>query len=561
MLDWLRKNLGYIGVTAILLGFFFQSLANQSDLRVQIAYSAGIAMLLSYLFLNAGSLKKDLFSRQGQAGSIAGATTLLVVGILALLNFLNFKNSWRVDLTEEQLHALSSQSRNVASSLNQDIQITAFFGTGGPGQASLDSLLEMMKGFQESGPRIEYSIVDPEQQPTLAEKFEIQRLGQAVLESQGKRETVDLLDFNGRWQADNEERLTNALIKVTRETEKAIYFLQGHGERDIEDSREEGFARVAEELRKQNYRVEKLNLGQQDEIPGDADVIISAGPQVKFLESEVEHLRGFLERGGNLLLLVDPMTDFDMNETFLADYGLRLGNNLVLDVSGVGRLLGLGPAAPLVADYADHPVTKEMTGISTFYPRAQSVETVESVLGYSSQDLMTTSARSWGEMNTEAEEVGFDEGVDQSGPLHLAAIASKTIENDENGPEEGTAGTDDASASQQSPPKEPMAGEEGSGSPAEKTKPKESRFVLFGDSDFATNLYFSEGRNGDALLLTVNWLAEDTELIGIRPRQQTDRRVNLTMGQAQLIKWVAGGLLPLVTLVLGFMVWSSRRAA
>jgi ABC-type uncharacterized transport system involved in gliding motility auxiliary subunit len=322
-----------------------------------------------------------------------------------------------------------------------------------------------------------------------------------------------------------------------------VYFLQGHGERDIYDTNAQGFSTVREGIERQNYLVKTYNLAQENKLPEEDAVLVSAGPQVNFFPTEVELLKDFLDSGGTLLLLVDPKTDFAMSD-FLGAYGLGLGENVVVDTSGIGQLFGLGPAAPLVAEHSDHAITKELKGIMTFFPMAQSVTTSSSSLGYETKTVLSTSPNSWGESDLGAKEVSFEEGKDAPGPLDLAAVATRSID-----PE--SEGTDQAPVE---------AGEEGEEAAQEKSpEAREARFVLFGDSDFATNAYFDSAANGDLFLMTISWLAADTDLVAIRPKESEDRRITLSLGQNRLAFWGIVVLLPLVTLVLGINIWYRRR--
>lgn len=545
MLERLRGHLPFAAAVLLLGAYFLYSRGGVFDWRVQVALYAGAALLVLAAVLNRGRLAAFFSSQRGKRGSVAGVTVLLVIGILALINFLNIKNNHRFDLTSDRLHALSSQSAEVVSSLDKEVSLTAFLA----GDAGGRELQELMREYRQASKRIDFRIVDPEADPLTAQKYDVRRAGQAVVSVGDQSETIDLLDFNGGWQSNNEERITNAIIKVTRREQKAIYFLQGHGERDIEDNAEEGYRRVADELRKKSYKVEQWNVAEESRLPEDAAVLISAGPQVDFFPNEVEALKTYLAGGGKLLLLVDPRTDFKMND-FLSQYGLGLDNDLVLDVSGVGRFLQLGPAVPLAATYAEHPITKEVGGVMTFYPLAQSVGTGESTLGYTSKALVSTSSRCWGETDMDNPQPEYDQDVDKAGPLDLAAVSTKAIDETPAAKPSEDAG-------------ESAAGDQGKEADQERgDKPEEnveSRIVLFGDSDFANNRFFGEGRNGDVFLLTVSWLAQDEGLLGIRPRNPTDRRVNLTVAEAQMVRWLSAALLPLATLGLGIFIWFSRR--
>ena len=457
-----------------------------------------------------------LKTRRARYGGAAGLSVALVLGILILANFLNFRYHKRMDLTENQLYSLSEQSRKVVENLSSEVHIIGFFR----GEAGRLGFEDLVNQYRDVSSKVQYEIVDPEEEPGRTSQYDIQRNAQVVVLSGLKKEIVENPD---------EQKITTAIIKITREEEKVVYFLEGHGERDTHDSEAQGLLKAREEVEKQNYRVETYNLAQENQLPEDATVIVSAGPKINFLPTEVDLLKAFLEAGGSFLLLVDPLTEFQMDD-FLAEYGLGLGDKVVVDASGLGQLFGLGAAAPLVAQYADHPITRELSGVMTFFPMAQNVTTSSSPIDYQSGELLLTTPNSWAESDLEQGEASFEEGQDLKGPLKLAAVA--TLSGEEHS--EGESEEREAAAT-------------------------ESRFVLFGDSDFATNAYFDSVANGDLFLMTIGWLAEETDLVAIRPKDPEDRRINVTFSQWRWIFWSTVVLFPLATLILGTMVWSSRR--
>jgi ABC-type uncharacterized transport system involved in gliding motility auxiliary subunit len=489
----------------------FRYSVSEWDWIAQTLFYGGLGLIVFYVIFHFSGIRSTLKTRSARYGGVAGATGVLVLGILVLANFLNVRHNSRIDLTENQLYSLSDQSLKVIESLQGDIQIIGFF-RGDSGRLYFEDLIK-----QYRSPRIEYQVVDPGNEPGMAAQYGISREGQIVIVNGEEQALVDDL---------SEEKITNAIIKITREEEKVIYFLQGHGERDIDDGEGEGFSVARQEVENQNYRVESYNLAQQNRLPEDATVIVSAGPRVDFLATEVVLLKEFLAEGGKLLLLVDPQTEFGMGGV-LADYGLALGQKLVIDASGIGQLFGLGAAASLVSEHGDHPMTRELSGVMTFFPMAQHVTTSSSPLGYLTQELLTTSPRSWAESQLEEGEAAFDEGPDTPGPLPLGAVATLRVEDLPNS--------------------------------AERTPEVESRLTLIGDADFASNAYFKSASNGDLFLMAIGWLADEADLLAIRPKDPENRRINVTLSQSRMIFWASVVLFPLATLVLGAAVWIRRR--
>lgn len=534
MLKKVLAGFGYFGPAALLAGYLYYSINATWDWKAQVLVYGGAGLLVVYLVTNIGNLRAAFRKRTVRQGSAAGAILVLVLAILVLLNFLNFRHHKRADLTENQLFALSDQSRKVLSNLREEIRVMGFFQE----ESRARSFEDLMREYRYVSSKIVYEVVDPQKDPGKVSQYNITKERQVAVVSGVKTELID--DFA---PDSGEEKITNGIIKVTRKGEKVAYFLQGHGERDTNDSGAQGFSQARDEVQKQHYQVKTYNLAQENKLPEDAALIVSAGPQVNFFPNEVDLLQQYLAAGGKFLLMVDTQTDFAM-EDFLTQYGLALGHNVVLDTSGTGRFFGLGPAAPLVATYTDHAVTKDLKGIMTFFPMAQSVKTSDSPLGYQTTALLSTSPNSWGETNLEGTRAAFDEGKDTKGPLNLAAVATRATEGK-------------PAESEKSDTAVPKPADLNTGSkPGEKL---ETRLVLFGDSDFASNAYFGSAANGDLFLMTVSWLAADEDLIAIRPKDPKDRRVTLTLANSRLAFWGLVILLPVATLVFGISVWYRRR--
>jgi ABC-type uncharacterized transport system involved in gliding motility auxiliary subunit len=509
------ENLFYIGLAALFGGLIYYNVNNVWDWKAQAAVYGGAAFVLAYLVYDFPALRSRLSSRTGRYGTTALTLAVLVIGILVLVNFLNFRHHKRVDLSASQLYGLSDQSQKVVGNLRGPIQIIGFYQESG----EAGRFSELMKEYRYASSNVQTEVVDPHKAPGRVEQYNIQRNGQIVIASGPKTEIIDEA---------TEEKITNAIIKVTREGEKTVYFLTGHGEKDINATGPEGFSAAREAMGRQNYQVRELNLAQENRVPEDASVIISAGPKVDFFPNEVELLEQYLADGGKLLILADPQTQFKMTD-FLASYGVGLSGKVVLDVSGIGRFMNLGPVVPLVADYADHPITKDLSRVMSFFPRAQNVVQVSSSEGYQTSRLFSTSRQSWAESDLQGEEVTFDEGKDDPGPLDLGVAAIKSVTT----PSSGTDGDQQES--------------------------QEARLVVIGDSDFASNGYAGSASNLDVFLNSVSWLAEDADLIAVRPRSPENRTVNLSFQQSKLMFWGTVILLPLLTLMAGVGVWYKRR--
>jgi len=521
-MSWLKKYLNYVGL-ALLVASLVLLIWPQYGKTAFILAISGLVLLIVYLLLNLSSLKESLQRRSFIYSGNLLLIIILVLGLLIIVNYFLARHHYRVDFTSAKIHSLSDQSIKVVKNLKQEITIKAFFREGNPGRATMENLLKI---YAYHSPKIKYEFINPDKNPGLVKKYGITEDGTTVFE---------LGDKENRITTTSEEDITNAIIKLTREKKKVIYFLEGHGENSIEDSGDNGFSTARGELEKIGYEVKKLPLALSASFPADCSLLVVPGPKARLLPNELDTLKQYLDQGGRILFMIDPETDTGL-ESWLADYGLRIENDIVVD--RVSRLLGGDYFMPVVTEYENHEITRNFR-YATFYPLARSVDIADSrPEGMILTSIAKTSSNSWSERQLDQPEVSFDPEKDKAGPVSLAVVGSKkvTISNP-NEPEE-------------------TAEKEETGSSSN----RELRLAVFGDSDFITNKYYNLSGNGNFFLNTINWLTEEEDLISIQPRTQIPRTVQLTPSQGRLLMFISIILLPALVLFIGLGVWLRRRS-
>jgi ABC-type uncharacterized transport system involved in gliding motility auxiliary subunit len=461
--------------------------------------------------------------RVGKYGTSAIAGTLLGIAILGLLGFLAERNSVRFDWTESGIHSLSDQSQKVLAGLDKDVEVTALYSA--VEQPAIRPLLER---YGYASPRFKVTWADPTARPDLVESLgaEREKLAGGLLHVKLGAESTFIDDVD-------EERLTNALVKLTRTAVKRVYFVEGHNERAAsgETAAEEGgFARIADALRNENYQVETLVLGTVADVPEDADVVVIGGATRPFLPQEHAALQRYLARGGALLVMLDPMAKTDLYAD-LKSWGVKLGEDYVID-----QVQGLfGRAATPVADrYGDHDITRDLREVTLFH-LVRSVRAEEAAKDQFAE-IVLTGESSWAETSLDPRPA-FGQG-DTKGPVPIAVAGTPKLD--------GVA-----------PPPVSAEGEQAAGEDEKKTP----RLVVFGDSDFVTNELIDAYRNRDLFLNAVNWLLGDVQAISIRPNQARASRFQLTSEQFQSLRALSLFVLPQLLAALGAFAWWSRRRA
>jgi ABC-type uncharacterized transport system involved in gliding motility auxiliary subunit len=82
--------------------------------------------------------------------------------------------------------------------------------------------------------------------------------------------------------------------------------------------------------------------------------------------------------------------------------------------------------------------------------------------------------------------------------------------------------------------------------------------VVYGDSDFAKNGYWNNQQNADLFLNTINYLAEEEDLISIRPKEIDDRRVTLTQADVKTLFYLVVIAIPVLVIIAGVVLYVKR---
>jgi ABC-type uncharacterized transport system involved in gliding motility auxiliary subunit len=521
--------LGWLGVVLVLAAVLlrFQGYKGEWQQYSQPLALAGLVVTALYAVSQWRDIGRSFQGRNVRYGSIAAGTVVLFLAILVAVNWISNRQHKRWDLTANKQFSLSDQTKQILTELKKPLAIKAFY-EGGP-SGSLQGLRDQLEEYQYASKQVSVEYIDAVKDPIRARSYQVQTYGTVVLEYDGRTERAT--------QAD-EQTLTNSLKKLIEGQAKKIYFVTGHGEHDSADTdRRRGYSVFAEALKSDNFEVANVALAQEGKVPDDATVLVIAGPQTDFFVPELDAVRAFLKKGGKVLLLLDPSDKVDSTPipnllAFAKEWGIAVGNDIVVDASGVGRMINAGPEVPIAMPVEPgHAITRDFR-LMTAFPVTRSVTPIEGGTdGKVAQKLLQTSPQSWAESDLRGlittRQPKLDD-ADTRGPVSMAAAVS--------------APAPDAPA------------------PASAELPKpESRVVVVGDSDFASNSAIGIQGNRDLALNITNWLAQQENLIAIRPKDPQDRKIQLTEDQSQRIFWLALLVIPGLLIGTGVRVWWKRR--
>lgn len=427
--------------------------------------SAAVACVLIY----AAASWRDRVRRATAAAErsrLSLARLASAIAFASMICMLATRYSLRWDLTSNRIYELSPETQAALRMLDAPMRVLLFAQ-----QDQLPAYRDRLEEYAEASNWVSIEYVNVDAQPTIARQYDVQELGAAVIEYNGRSEVI---------RAHSEQELTNALLRLQAGRTRKAYFTAGHAERDTLSTERVGYSTIAAALRGENFLVETINFTPQAQVPADATLVIVAGPRADFFPAEIAALQRYLDGGGALLFLVDPFEDLKRYITesglavfkidpssasatgelrnltaFLRERGIELGNDVVVDMSGMGKLLGTDASVPVAARYPSHPITKGLTSLSAF-PMARSVRPVRGGAPAVSP-IIETDDRTWSE--TDIQQLGDGhfsmdpDAGDRQGPVSLGVAVS-------------------------GPPISPASGAA--------SHARETRLVVVGDSDFSS---------------------------------------------------------------------------
>jgi ABC-type uncharacterized transport system involved in gliding motility auxiliary subunit len=467
------------------------------------------------------NLSGMLGQRSTRYGLMAAAYSAIFLALVVGLNYLGVRYHKRFDVTEAGIHTLAPQSTKLVAGLNDTLAVTAFVDGGVAPE--LESLLDSYR-YAANG-KVTTRLLDPDKEPTLADQMKITAVPSVHLQYGAESFVVT---------QPSEATITNGIIRVARSTKKTVYFAQGFGQTGIEDQRDpKGYAAIKLGLEQENYAVKTLVWPSIDRVPDDASAVVIGGISDPPTDQAYTVLEDYLKRGGRVLLMVAPRTGDQRLVSLVDRWGVKLGDDIVIDQEVrlfEGPKLGV---QPLSQDYGKHPITENFRGYSVF-PQARTVEpSTTGKKGLEATPLVRTSPSSWAETDVEAV---FTQGVAELGP------------NDKKGP------VSVALAVTAKPAEMGIA----SGADASKL---EARLVVIGSTMFAWNQFFTQRAvNADLVLNAIGWLVGQDETVAIRTRTVRASRAELTAKDSVRVFYLSVLIIPELLILFGVAVWWRRRS-
>jgi hypothetical protein len=479
------------------------------ELTLNIALSVfNLTLTLLLVFLNRERLSIYYQSQQFKKLTETIVFVFLVLSLLGVANYWAFKHPFQRDLSAYKMNSLTDQSKSILKKMKGEVRFKIF-------ARKQDSALwlPLFEYYRAEKNDIQIDKIDIDVRPDLVADYHITDAATLVIEYQGKRQYVTERD---------ELNITNGLIKISRPNDPVVYFIQGHGEGDINSVENEGLKYIFEAIKNSAVDVRPLSLLSTQEIPFDAKTIILWGPKTALQTSELKVIERFLERKGNLLIAIDPDLNQDVHtelRELIKHYRLIIRNDLVIDHKSFVN--GSNGSIPLVETYSpEHPITRKFKG-QVFFPLVASIEEMpEQISKEKGRVTMLTNSsnfpEAWGETNIKefaAQKIEFNQGKDHPGPLNFAAAY------------EG----------------------------------ERNKIVAFGNSGFVLNAYLKFGTNYALFLNSLSWLVDEDRLISFNLPIVQSEPMFISQQQMGVVFYFSVLFSPLILFGLSIYMYRRKR--
>lgn len=504
------------GLAVIVFGWVLMFLVEATLYFAWIIVGIGAALIVAAALIDFRAVRSTLASGKGRFGVGTSLAVSLFLGIMLLVNAINLTWSHRFDLTGYSQFTLSTQTREILRTLPTDVEATALF-TPSVSPTVQEYTRALLDEYAEHGDRLTVRTIDPELEPDEARRFSLTQREAATGVVIFRTNAAERRVAGSQIVSEAENAFTTALLEVTGEGRVQLYATAGHGERRLTGE----YAGVRQGLLDNLFAVDELRLDAPGGIPSDAAALIVAGPREELSPVAYARLADYLAAGGDLMLLLDP----DPPQSFrrlAREWGVAVTDGFVVDPDSFVAPL---PTNPLVSEARNAFRLSEsfLFGASATLPAGR-IDDQPVRPNLDIVPLVWTSDSAWLETTSDSAPGGLslDPDRDIAGPLAMGVLIS-------------SAAVDAAAADEA------------------------TRIVVIGDSDFAAGRNYGNGANAALFLSAITWLTEGDDVVTIDRRPLIARRLVLSRGEARFLALTSVGLMPLLLLVLGGVVWWRRR--
>jgi len=465
--------------------------------------------------------------------------TALVLGVLGMAVYLSNRYFHRAYLSSHTRVELSSRTVSFVKSITNQVKVTLYFDRE---HELYSTIMALLAEYRAINPRISVQTVDYLRDAGEAAKLKV---AYNLASAQGKDDKdLVVFDCENRVKVINakvlqevtieevpnakerefrrkpvafrgEMMFTAMLLTVTQPKPMKAMFLTGHGEHRFDDNDAvSGYEKFGLTLQQNFITNAPISLLGTNPIPVDCNLLIIAGPTMPLTEMEIEKIQAYLDEGGRMMAMFNPMERTHQTglERLLIRYDLLVGDVPVVDPSQSEKGKDV-----VISAYSRHPLVNPLlgSGIQMILPRPlKAMEAQKPGTDAKVEEIAFTSESATLQGDT----------TGKSGRYAVAAVVEK-------GAVPGVA-----------------------------TARGATRILVVGDSTLFVNTMIEKWSNRDLAGYAANWLLDRTQLLeGVGPRPVQEFRITMTQEQMRRSRWLLLGAVPGSVLAMGGLVWLRRR--
>lgn len=447
----------------------------------------------------------------------------------------------RHDLTEGNIYSLSPETRAYLAQLQQPIEVivTISENTDEPGLTDiLKDVKLLLREYEyatrnQGANRVTVEYLNVYAQTSRARALGIEDPNVIVFKSGDRQplqvkinelykiQDAEIREFLG------ENVFTRSILEIVETSEPVLYFTTGHGEFSANNvTASTGASSLFNELKSRSFTTRTIDLSTAEAIPEDASLIVIAAPKTRLLPQEQLLLETYLnKRAGRVIALLEPGRDHGLDDLFY-EWGILAEDALVVE-RDPNYIINGGDL--MVRRFSEHPLTLSLfeQGIPVITDRAISVREdpgrpIDDSLVVN--ELLATSDQSWGERQyRETLFPTYNASIDLAGPIKIGAISERQVDS--------TLGIS-------------LPG---------------GKLTVFGTSNFISNQRIQASGNLYLILNAINYSVDRYTRLNIPPRPIKKVKLDLSIEQLHLARYLIWFAPPAVIGFLGLLVYISRR--
>lgn len=467
----------------------------------------------------ATSSQNRLSSKNFKSGAYSTMLITLMIVIVLIVNLAIGRLDLKLDVSNNHIFTLTDTTKEIVKGLEDDITIYYIAQEG----LEADTIKRVVDKYDSLSSKITVEVKDLVLYPNFASQYyDGEILSDSVVvvnETTGAYKYIDyenMLTYRNTSLEiktsgiDVEGQITSAIQRVTASDLPKMYYVGGHGETTLSDS-------FKNAVNKQNVDLVNLNMLVDTEIPEDCDVLLFNGPTYDLSEDETELVKQYMEQGGNvIILLANSQEEMPNFHELLNYYGVNAEPGIIVETSGY--CLGTYQTYLLPKNGFHESISKAFSdGLSMIVPLSQGLTELDSKRSsLDVQSLLYTSDKAYLKVNTKAETTAKEAG-DVDGPFRLAFMIE------------------------------------------EKTGTETGKMLVVASHYFIDESMLSSGQYGNAAFMTeiISYMTGAGLSIPTRSLEQQ----YVVVSGTQITVWgiVVVGVIPLILLGTGFVIWMKRR--